>query len=369
MKVLIVAYYFPPHNSVGTKRPSYWQEKLIQNGVDSYVVTATPDSMAENVFYVAPGKKKWSLIKDEGINWKRPLSAFFSKNAIDFDIIVFTGGPFMHFGIIPFVKRLLPKAKVIIDFRDPFAYNPRFGNLPLKASIKRIFERKFIKSADFVITVNDYCAKLLKLDGNKYCIINNGYNEEIVDKIIKSSDTRIKKGGINFVYAGSFANDRNPSLFIDALTSFSRSHSVSFHHVGTPYPGFVSNDDFLVSHGLLGYEETISILKACDIGLIFTSGHPFESTTKVFDYMACGLELLIVSDTGMAVGSLQDITTRYEKTTWVKNDLESINGFLSKRLNCQAKDNDRKDVSEFSRAAGFEKLIQAFELLKEDTSI
>ena len=52
--------------------------------------------------------------------------------------------------------------KVILNFRDPFSSNPRFNDGFIKKTVKRYFERSFIAAADYVITVNEYCANLMR---------------------------------------------------------------------------------------------------------------------------------------------------------------------------------------------------------------
>ena len=148
--VLIIAFSFYPDKSVAALRPKYWAESLINEGKRVSVFTNAKinptntgvlKEIAVKQIELAP-KKTFSLIADQGDRWGNPLLNELSKYDVnDFTSIIITGGPFMHMLIGKQLKSRF-NAQLIIDFRDPFAINPRFNDSWFKISIKKIFEKR-----------------------------------------------------------------------------------------------------------------------------------------------------------------------------------------------------------------------------------
>ncbi|MDO9181461.1 MAG: glycosyltransferase, partial [Bacteriovorax sp.] len=197
MKILFVAYYFEPYEGVGAKRISYWAKNLkrIDNSITKCdVITAIKQknkfSTIDNVFYVENTNQGLlgKLIKfDIGASWYYNLKHFVKKNIKqnDYDFVVLTGDPFLHFFIIDDFKKL--GIKTILDFRDPFANNPR--GIKKDTLVKKIkhfilkkIEEYFLVKSDFIIAVNQYCVELFenyKKYKYKIKVIDNGYDEQL----------------------------------------------------------------------------------------------------------------------------------------------------------------------------------------------
>jgi hypothetical protein len=257
-KVLFISYLFYPSKSVGAYRNSYWAQniKKLRNDIVCDVITSTPQNDntlsngIDNIFYVKNTQKSLvlkKLIKDEGITWKSDLREFIfnSKFNFSYDTVIISGSPFMHFDLTNKIKKTF-NCRVILDFRDPFANNPRFGNQGIKYYIKGLYERKFISKADAVLSVNDYCLGLLKgkkKDG-KFFVIENGYDENIVDEILeeKGSFCSTSEENIRLVYAGSLYEDRDPTNLIEILT-LDKFNYFEFNHIGLKSPFLQKYDD------------------------------------------------------------------------------------------------------------------------------
>ena len=247
MKVLFIAYYFEPYEGVGAKRISYWAKniKRIDNNIKvCNVVTATEQTnnfnydFIDNVYCVKDTRKSFfgKIFKfDPGASWLKNLKKFTKEN-IDkhsYDYVVITGNPFLHFFIIKEYRKL--GIQTVLDFRDPFATNPRGIRLDttikkLKSYILKRIEKYFIKNADYIITVNKYCGKLLQGHEkfkNKIYIIDNGYDEQLL-KLLDTKKTE-KKFPLKICYAGKLYKDRNPLIFLDIIN---KKDDFIFHHIG-----------------------------------------------------------------------------------------------------------------------------------------
>jgi hypothetical protein len=160
----------------------------------------------------------------------------------------------------------------------------------------------------------------------KIAVIENGYDESKLKSV--AADTRFQEDRrLKMAYAGSFfVNHRNPEEFLKAL-DFDRH---SFIHIGRDFSGRVNaySDKGIHQLGQIPYSETLSCLKAVDVGLIFSSGKAFESTTKVYDYIACGLDIIIVHPKDQEQGEIYNLVKDLKNVYWVENSADSIREFL-----------------------------------------
>jgi hypothetical protein len=378
MKILFIAYYFDPYPGVGAKRVSYWVKHIYERSnysIEPTIITATkPDKKVlkeyKNLIYIKDTGQsiyKYLFKYDPGITWINNLQDYFKVNSSKFkyDVVLLTGGPFLHFGISRFLKKKF-NSKIILDYRDPFAINPLFRNQNfLKLFIKKKLEKKFNKLADKIITVNKYCAKLLINDNpNKIEIIDNGFDETVIDNInTENYKIRISnKKYIDIVYAGKLSHGRNIEPFLKFIINQS---ILRLHYIGSDSKllekySFSKN---IIIYGEKSYNDTLKIISECDIGLVLTGGHPFESTTKIFDYIGLKKTILIITNGKKYFGSIYDILKNYPSQIWCENNEDDFKYIYSKYKSHSFK-MDKFDTSIYSRKYGLEKLIKILKNLK-----
>ena len=318
MKILLISYFFDPFPGVGAKRVSYWADEIAKLNIEPTVITAIEQTTKKKypVYYVPNSNQKRvlsSFIKDEGYSWELDLIHFFKENSsqLNFDYVLISGGPFMHMGISPYLKTLFPKIKVILDFRDPFGHNPRFKEPRFKRSLKHFFETKFIKNAHETIVVNKFCKALIKYNQDVK-IIENGFDERLLPEI--NTDDELSNGELTFVYAGKLYTDRPPLNFCKVLIT---DDELIFKYIGPDKKNIEPIvSDNIVYEGVLSYKDTLNSINQSSIGLIFTGGEPFESTTKIFDYIALNKRILIITEGIPKTGNLYEITKDYPNTLW-----------------------------------------------------
>ena len=352
MKILFISYYFKPSTLVGAKRVSYWVENInkIDSSIKYDVITATKQEKdSNNIIYIENNCKSFLsyFIKDEGVTWQGCLIKYFQNIDINqYDVVLISGGPFMHFGISEYIKNN-SSAKVILDFRDPFYNNPRFNTSALKDSIKKYYQDKFLKYADLVITVNKYCADLIDFENIK--LIDNGFDENEFENI--NDNIKLKEKVINLVSIGRIDDDINIDYFFKTLE---KEKKYNFNYIGNKI--FADIYKNLFSHfGKKTYADTLSYVKKSDICILFTGGEAFESTTKIFDYLAMNKKILIVTCKDIHSGALHDITKNYPNIEWVNNTQQDIEKGLEK---LDKKPHVDFDVSIYSRQNGLVKFLQ-----------
>jgi len=364
MKILFVSYHFEPYPHVGAKRVSYWAKnfkKQIDKEAQIDVLTSTAFEQKsfgiDNQIRITKNKKSILsfLIKDEGLDWSKSIKTFFIENPeIKYDIVLMSGGPFMQFNLIKWMKNRWT-CRVILDYRDPFSNNPRFKNSFIKKRIKRYFEKKYNKAADSIITVNTFCLSLLsvyKSNPEKFFVIPNGYDETGLNEI-SPADISDKMADLNLIYAGSITEDRHPGELIKALKKFNK--EIKFHHVGRETDLVDYSNQSVENYGVRSYEETLAFIKSCQIGLVITSGVEFESTTKIYDYMGVGVKILILTNGKVKTGSLHEETKEYN-VVWAENNEDAIVEILSVLKNQQ--NLKLTPYTECSRKEGLKKLAK-----------
>lgn len=383
MKILFVAYYFDPFPGVGAKRVSYWANNLrtINNDFDVTVITATeqiPEKNNEsiNVIWVADSRKgAWARIfkSDFGSSWGDDLIRYFSTSNRQYDVILFSGGPFLHFRIARKLKKRMG-ARIIFDFRDPMTMNPR-ANLNLSGRLKqrvvRLIERKIVNQCDALISVNKWCLKLIAGWNTKKSIcIDNGFDESVVGSL-DSKPLLPSIGKIRIAYAGKLARDRDPMPFLRVLmANEDLSYRYSFVYMGESEEQLDSfrGLDWFTGFGIQEYSKTLQILRDCDFLCLFSLGHPFESTTKIFDYIGLGKPIIIFANTKREEGALDSILKNYGQGCWVLNNEDSIADFLRNVLpNMKVNANNKTEL--FARRHGLEKLVSFIESEMYATSV
>lgn len=332
MKLLFVAYYFDPFPGVGAKRISYWARQIHAQfpHIRCDVITATdPAGMTfptiDHLHHVPDlGKTTWAFQKRlQGYSWRRDLVRFIRSRPAEYDACVMTGGPFMPFGVAPLIRRQYG-CRILLDFRDPFSNNPVHPMAGWKRGLLRRLEKRYIQNADAVIVVNHHCRKLLCECRAPVYIIENGYDEIILDPL-RSPLPHGEK--LRLVYAGKLLKHRDPGAFLDVIQRPSFRADISFTHIGDPHPAVLAAQEKsqnIHSAGPMDYAGALQGMMACDVGVLFTRGEPFESTSKIFDYIGLEKPILIITGGEPRTGELHDITRDYPAVTWCRNNSDEI---------------------------------------------
>ena len=374
-KLIFVSYHFFPNKEVGANRIRFWVKNLESFGdYEPVVITATPftesNRLVKEQYYVAPtGITPISfLIKDEGIKWRSPLIDFFqSYDVTNVSGVVMTGGPFMHFSIIPKIKKVL-NCPVLLDYRDPFANNPRFNELKLKVWIKRIFEKRFVKNADVITSVNSDCLGLLtgfELERNKFHVIPNGYDEETFKTMKSELSQKTPTDKFVFIYPGKYYENASPNnTFVAIKELIAEEHKIKFVHYGGKESesfSILQNDSFIEERGIVDYTEIVKALFNSHVGIIYTAGDVFESTTKVFDYIGAEIPILVITHGELHSGNIHRITAGYPIVKWCKNNKDEIKQVLLELFDMNL-NIEYPDRLNYTRRRGLEKLLKALEL-------
>ncbi len=358
MKVLLVAYYFEPFASVSAKRMTYWAQNLNKFDVECHVITSIPQEESKPNVTVVPDDGSagllGKLIKDQGLTWRKKLIEHFNNHPTyrEYSYVIFSGGPFMHFSVAQFLQRKFGM-KTILDYRDPFSNNPRHNSGFLKKTVQSYLEKKFNKSADLVISVNQVCANHINTN-KKVEVIMNGYDETRLNQIGRHSDT-IKGRLIN---TGKLYQDFSVVHLLEVIHC---NNDLSFEQIGEQSELVDAyQSDRLRSFDFIPYDSMLNRIQEAEIAVLMTGGKPFESPTKLFDYIAMNKKILVITQGEKNTGAIQDVLLDYPNVRWARNTENEIEDALRELLKAQLQDYDHQRCSRF---ASLQKLVEKLKAL------
>jgi hypothetical protein len=380
-RLLLVSYYSPPTKTVAIQRLEYWKHHLpsiaaskgLSLSVD-WLSATNPEGISDDSIYVPDRgpfqlpRPNWERYRELqrlqlnliGASWSHYVRESVPDMTESYDAVLISGNPFYYFDLAPFFRELWG-AKVVLDFRDPWARQERFRySIDQRAKLMEI-EEEVVAGADAVISVNHECLNAIApgVDAPRF-VVANGFDETIVDLVPDPSRAETD-GLIKLVYAGTVYATQPLDNLLDALSAdrhrlvhfgrdYSRSQAARSHPASRP-------------GGLVSYEELIAELKASDAGIITTTGEPTMSTTKIFDYVACDLDIIIVTVGRPRTGLLHQLTAELDGVYWVEDDPDELKEFFS---SYQPGRRHRPNRLEFSRR---EQAVRLLDVLYESEAV
>jgi FkbM family methyltransferase len=374
-RLLLVSYYSPPTKTVAIQRLAYWKDHLASiaagMGISLTVdwLSATNRSPADDgSIYVADRgqfqlpRVDWEKLRELqdldldviGATWSHYVRESLSDFDQSYDSVLISGNPFYYFDLARSFRESWG-CKVALDFRDPWARQERFHySVDQRAKLIDL-ENDLVSHADWVVSVNQECLDAIAPTVTvPRVVVANGFDETIVDAVqppelgALPSDHRIQIVYAGTVYATLPLDDLLDALsvehhkFIHFGRDYSRSQAAKTHPVAQP-------------GGLVTYEELISNLKASDAGIVMTTGEPTMSTTKIFDYVACDLDLIILTKGRPRTGLLHELTSDLEGVYWVRDDPLELESFFQTYRPERLK---RKERLRFSRREQAKRLLE-----------
>ena len=349
IKILILAYDFPPYVSVGGLRPHSWYKYFKKFGVEPIVVTRQwSNRYGNHLDYVAPGEYPYTVVEqteygtiirspykpnlanrlmlkygDSRFRWiRKVVSAWYefwqwfmitgsksgvykaadeylSKNNVD--IIIATGDPFVLF---KYASTLSKKYNIpwIADYRDPWSNNYEKSKLRWLYRFFTWLEKKHVHSASAITTVSEFLKyKLTQLHPHLLIyILPNGYDPEAIaqaQQVISPTD-RLLLGFVGTIY------DWHPwKSVLRVIDSFSQAHpekTFELNYYGINKENelidFVNKETCTLNNKIkifrkLNNIELLKKLTCCHV-LILHNDYSILGT-KIFDYLGLQRKILL----------------------------------------------------------------------------
>lgn len=359
-KVLILAYDFPPYNSIGAQRPASWLKYLPDNNIDVTVITRHWDEgISSPIDYIKPSSNKETtlhevseksrvirvpfspnlrdriLIKyglDRFVFFRKIVSLIISIFQFVFpkktntyciyveaakylrvnkaDYIIATAEPFVLF---KYAQMLSEKFKInwIADYRDCWNHGPLIENKDiLNRLIGRMMlgiEKNIVKKSMMITTPSPSYKKSLSelFEYKKIEVIYNGNDIEDNDELI---DILPNNNCFEIAYAGIIYPHQKLEMFLNGLSKLLENHKeykikVIFYGLDF-YPEMrerlLSYNQDLISiievTNRISYDKVIRKLMNAHTLLLLSNEGADWLNAKVFDYLALKRPILFVKN-------------------------------------------------------------------------
>ncbi|HRR10357.1 MAG TPA: glycosyl transferase family 1 [Rhodothermales bacterium] len=338
LRVLVIAYYFPPMGGSGVQRITKFVKYLTQFGWEPEVLTVEPqgyyaydESLMEEIPDVPihrvaskdlnrlfkkgttitmPGasvQRKWSwlsgwaMIPDSKIGWKADAVEA-GKKILDnkrFDMIFSTAPPFtVH--LVAMELSQYSGVPFIADFREPWLDNSRLKMPTQRHKRKHLeLETEVVKHASRLVTINR---------GIKEGLIQRhtgagGYNTiQIIPHGFDPEDFPVHgtymDGIMRFVYSGMFYDVQKPDTFLHAFQDFINRRPDAAHHVLAEFVGLTPEggpelvqklklEDHVVFEGYIPHRLAVQKIWLADVLWMTLGDQPHVekmSTSKLYEY-------------------------------------------------------------------------------------
>ena len=356
MKLLIPTTYYPPEANAASVRMSQIVKRFSYKDKDIQHIRV----IAFNPLYFDNCKHKKGVTEQDKVevirHTRRILPAFVfmpqSLNPLTLitwicislkeiakynpDVLLTTTPPFAP-AIASYIASRVLNKPYVVDYRDDLtsvidsiAETKRFyTKYPLKVANKFMSALLFhsLKRASFVSTVNEVLRKKL-LDLNRNVItVPNGIDIQELNEVKENFDKEkvLEKNGISYsegsmilVYVGDLNMPYYiPEIILEPLKALLKTgYNVKYIIIGDgtrkkPIEEMVTEmglEEVVFLVGKKDHREVLELLLACDAAFYSLQENDPQSKhaigAKVYEYIGCGLPILVLSDEGSAVSEL-----------------------------------------------------------------
>ena len=236
-EILFISYHFPPFSKILSIRAAEFTQRLANNGYKIFIVSAKSDKnsyedrellekvnspMIKNtkVFNLSFAKEGFqSKIKKTTLYFEIfnlvlflhwiPFAFLASRRIVkknNIKLIYVSAPPFFTL-LLGFLLKFSCKIPLIIEYRDPWSYNPYLKDTMTK-SLENFYlkmEKKALKSADWIIAISEGMKKFLlenfsETKSKRIHVIPHGINVDDIEKITKRSNNPKE---ITFTFTGN----------------------------------------------------------------------------------------------------------------------------------------------------------------------
>ena len=337
LRVLLLAYHFPPVNSAGAQRPFQMMKLLPEFGVDVTVIThgyartdirshprilriydSNSRGWGKLIHYPIRVLQRLSRIFGASTSWHGVWARGVKRRSAEIiriahpDVVVSTYPPVetLELGFYFSERYSLP---LVADFRDGLLFEPVEPAMLRSKSTRARYgalERRIARIAAGIVTVSDPITDYFRKEYHRREVITlpNGFDRE-EDFVLPDADA-MERGKFNLVYTGRLGlseKGRKASAFVEGVTcavqnsaqvadrlrihlvgEFSKEERAALTHLIER--GIVRLHPFVERRKALGFQRAATMLL-----LVASSGKTSVATSKLFEYLGAGRPILGVT--------------------------------------------------------------------------
>ena len=263
----------------------------------------------DRVIRVAPSARGPRV---QGADWALAALRPALRLAREADLALVSGGPFAPFALGPLLGR-----RYVLDFRDPWSWEPRFGRLEPRGrrrvglALERRAEAVAVNRASAIITVAPqitatYRRLYPRIEG-RIATLRHGFEPS---DFLAPQERSLEEPVL--VYAGSFlAGERTPALLVETARLVRASGTpLRVRLLGRlpaelrPLITTAEQEGWLTSAGQVPHRLALSALRSASALWLEPGELPFLITGKVYECLASGRPLVAVAPAGGALAEL-----------------------------------------------------------------
>jgi glycosyltransferase involved in cell wall biosynthesis len=384
-KALILAYDFPPYNSIGGQRPNAWLKYFNEFGIYPIVVTRhwdLPIAKPEDCYLPSVNRSVEEEEADSGTIIRVPFNPnvrdklifktgmlansarkvlslaqlisehrlayfdnkrtlyegareFLQKNKVD--VIIATGEPFILF---TYANKLSTEFGIpwIGDYRDGWSTNYNLNTTGIVGKfqqwvMKQAEEKVIAKSILLTTAAPSFSQEIARLSNRKVeaiPVIYNGYFEE---KFGNWTNVPLKNK-FSIAHAGTLYSFQRVETFLSGLNLFLKQNpsaevDITFYGLNF-YPAQIQRvTDAAGSVDVkftdkLPHDEMLKELASSHFQLLLATPEKHQVYAKVFDYIATGRPILMVENDN---GPLEGILKKYQNAT-ILSSAETVADYI-----------------------------------------
>ncbi len=372
MKILIISYFFPPYNSIGSVRVGKTAKYLHQFGHDVTVISNQGNHWDQSVSIEIPENKNikidskpfdeliteeyasrsmisklwfrivtsiktrnvFYLLADSSWSWYPNAVKVAEKHIQDHkpDIIYSTALPISsHF----IARKLSQKYAItwVAEYRDLWSGDYGAGISVQRSIVQKVIEKWLLRPVKGIVTVSKPLASYFESHYKKStCVVYNGYDkDESIENKIGEERSRLP---IRIVYTGNFYEGYDPSILFKAIQKLDESGDkieVNFYTSQSdkiqPFIDKYNIQESVNLFGLVPYQDSIKIQMNADILLFLSYNHSKYRgkgilSGKVFEYIAAGHPIISIGSDDEHLLIQQGIMKHFDSAENVQARLE-----------------------------------------------
>jgi len=388
VKLLVIAYSFPPIVDAQSIRWAYLTKELINLGLDIDILTIKlPPGFEDefkikypSVYRIFPGpfeyifyraKSRIGVNSEGNVNKRRnqifiaikkvyrgfrsllnsllipdirtewlPFVLWFINKKIDirkYDVVITSHEPGVDSIAGLYLKRKYPKIKWVADFGDPFVapYTPK-----IRRWLDRLLEEKIYKKANKIIFTSEkvkyeIIKQYPKINCEKIYILPQGFDNNFA---LECNSYTPNNKELTFCFTGTFyKNSRDPSQFVKALSELK--------HLNFKILLAGRNEIFLEKFedikdkvqffGMLPHRKSLEIQKKTDVLIHITNKYDMQIPGKLYEYFGACRAILCITYNNNDEGAM--LVKNLNRGEVVANRKEDIKQVVLKMYNCWKK--------------------------------
>lgn len=344
MRIALLAYYFPPDQSVGSIRPENWA-KWLGEGHDMTVVTPQIGEYRgceDKITYRVVRQRSIMLAGLELLNsfrkkirkqcqvascvpkrkvkkqttgaliYRMPclhdfwfFSSYRAIKQINPDVIIATHGPYIN--VVTAWMYCLFHSKTIlwVDYRDLWTRNHTVTGFPVVRVLERLLEKKILRAAQVVTSVSEHlCREIVDNFAKNAQLV---YNAPVCSFVQGNSSA--SRSVVTICYAGTiYPVWRDPTDLFKRIRKMVDSNELSAEQLQIIFASRNAGDffalvdefgvhQFIDYRGAVSREDSLAMQQEADILLLLESHAPEARgvlTGKVFEYLMTDKPILLV---------------------------------------------------------------------------